>query len=115
MNIETLEAYWGIASEIKAIEKEINTLYGDHSSQSKESQTGRDVVKERLTSKQRQWSEVKLAIEEWLDTVGDAEIRAIVRWHYILGYNWKMTSLKVYGRGDYYIARKRIYRYFGKQ
>lgn len=72
-------------------------------------------MKEKLLSKQEEWSAAALSIEQWLNTVDDAEIRSIVRWHYILGLSWKRTAGKVYGRGDYYIARKKIYRFFGKE
>lgn len=106
MTIETLEAYRGIVSEIQALEAELDALFEDPEA---------DAMRATLAAKQERWKEAKRSIEVWLDTVTDAEVRSIARWHYIIGYNWKETAAKVYGRGDYYIARKRIKRYFGKE
>ena len=129
MTIETLEQYRGIVSEIKALELEIDSMYDVRKSPTGNEHTGASgpgdptgnaamriiALKEKLLTKQEQWSDAALAVEQWLETVDDPEIRSIVRWHYIIGTNWKKTSYKVYGRGDYYIARKKIYRFFGKE
>lgn len=129
MTIEELESYRGILSEMKALELEIDALYDPRKSPTGHEgaggsdpgdPTGRSAMriitlKEKLIAQQEQWSNTALTIESWLSTVDDPEIRSIVRWHYILGLSWKRTSLKVYGRGDYYVARKRIYRFFGKE
>lgn len=129
MTIEELEAYRGIISEMKALEMEIQALYDP-----RKSPTGHEGIggsepgdptgssamriislKEILAEQQEHWANAALDIETWLKTVDDSEIRSIVRWHYILGLSWKKTSYKVYGRNDYYLARKRIYRFFGKE
>ena len=129
MTIEELEAYRGIVSDIKALDADIKALYDSRKSPTGHEgiggsepgdPTGRSAMKiiemkEKLIAKQEEWIGVKLSIEQWLDTVEDSEIRSIVRWHYILGLNWKKTSYKVYGRSDYYLARKRINRFFGKE
>jgi hypothetical protein len=129
MTIEDLEKYRGTISEMKALELEIDALYDVRKSPTGHEgtgstgpgdPTGRNAMriielKEKLLTQQEKWSDTALTIESWLATVEDPEIRSIVRWHYILGLSWKRTSAKVYGRGDYYIARKRIYRFFGKE
>lgn len=131
MTIEELEQYRGILGEIKAVEAEINSLYdvrrspnGKQSSGSAGSRpsdpTGKAAIriielKEKLLTQQERWSDAAFSIETWLQSVDDLEIRAIVRWHYMLGLSWKRTSGKVYGKNDYYIARKRLYRFFGKE
>ena len=53
-------------------------------------------------------------IEEWLITCEDPEIVSIIRWHYLLGLNWKQTNMKVYGYPDYDRSRKKIVRFFRK-
>ena len=110
MDIEKLKSYRGIISEIEALETELCFL--EHSSQM--DQTGIKAIKERLTEKYEQMKNTKLEIETWLDNLGDAEIRSIVRWHYFLGYNWRETSNKVFGRCYRNLAGKRISRFFAK-
>lgn len=127
MTIETLEEYRGIVSEMKAIEMEIDALYDVRKSPTgRESfgasgpgdPTGRSAMKiiemkEKLLSKQEEWSAAVISIEQWLNTVDDAEIRSIIRWRYILGLSWKQTGKQVYGypyAGD--ACRMRIKRFF---
>lgn len=51
-------------------------------------------------------------IEKWLhDCVPDTEVSAITRWHFLLGYDWRHTNIKVFHRYDYQFARKVFYRY----
>ena len=129
MTIEELENYRGITSEMKALELEINALYDVRKSPTGHEGTGNSgpgdptgrsamriiELKEKLITQQERWSDTALTIETWLNTVDDPEIRSIVRWHYILGLSWKRTSAKVYGKNDYYLARKRLYRFFEKE
>ena len=128
MTIETLEQYRGIMSEIKALELEIEALYDVRKSPNgKESggyssipgdPTGRSAMriiqlKEQLLAQQERWSEAALKIEQWLQTVEDAEIRSIIRWRYILGLSWKQTGKRVYGdTGASDACRMRIKRFF---
>ena len=129
MTIETLDKYRGLVSEMKAMQLEIDTMYDVRKSPTGKASTGSSgpgdptgriamriiEKKEHLLAKQEEWSKAALEIEQWLATVDDPEICSIVRWHYLLGFSWKRTSAQVYGRSDYYLARKRIYRFFGKE
>lgn len=129
MTLETLEQYRGIVSEINAINLEIESMYDVRKSPTWKEHSGGSgpgdptghtamriiALKEKLLAKQEQWSDAALTVESWLETVDDPEIRSIVRWHYIIGLSWKQTSRRVYGRNDYYVARKRIVRFFGKE
>lgn len=133
MTIEELEEYRRngrfILSEIDALNLQIEHKYdtrkspaggdGTHGSTPGDptGRTAQDIIemKEELAALQNRWADIVRTIDQWLLTVDDPEIRSIVRWHYSLGYSWKRTSGKVYGRNDYYLARKRIHRFFGKE
>jgi hypothetical protein len=127
MNIETLEQYYGLASNIEAIEREIQVLYspirspiGSGSGQSEPGDpTERSamriiMLKEKLEQERTQMLELAEEIEEWLLTVRDTELVSIIRWHYILRLNWKQTNVKVYGYPDYNYSRQKVIRYFQK-
>lgn len=126
MTIEMLEQYRGITAEIKALELEINALYdvrkspnGQEASGSKTpgDPTGKAAMRiieltERKLALLTKWSDMSLAIEKWLETVNDAEVRSIIRWRYMLGCGWRTTAKKVYGDAYHSDAcRKRIKRF----
>lgn len=130
MTIETLEQYRGLIAEIKAMDAEINALYdvrkspngrepgatGSGPSAPTERAVARILeLKEKQRAKRDEWERAVHEIETWLNTVADADIRSIVRWHYVLGYSWKRTSREVFGAENYYRARKKLLRYFEKK
>lgn len=129
MTIEVLEEYYSIASNIDAIDEEIRTLYipvaspngkagGGHGSEPSnptEVSAMRIIkLKEILETERSRLYALAEEIETWLQSVDDGEIRSIIRWHYLLRCNWKVTNLKVYGYPDYYYSRKKIERFFKK-
>lgn len=129
MTIETLEQYRGLMAEIKSMDAEIKALYdvrkspngrepggtGSGPSAPTERAVARIMdLKDKQSRKRNEWEHAVREIEAWLDSVEDADIRSIVRWHYVLGYNWKRTSCEVFGTASYYRARKKILRYFEK-
>ena len=129
MTIETLEQHRGLIAEIKALNAEITALYDVRkspngrepggTSSGPSAPTERAVarileLKEKQNAKRNEWERAVKEIEQWLDTVEAADIRSIVRWHYVLGYNWKRTSREVFGNDSYYRARKKLLRYFEK-
>jgi hypothetical protein len=129
MTIDTLEQHRGLIAEIKALDAEILALYDVRKSPNGREPTGnasgpsapteRAVarileLKDKQRRKKDEWERAVKEIEKWLDTVADADIRSIVRWHYVLGYNWKRTSREVFGTDSYYRARKKLLRYFEK-
>lgn len=130
MTIETLEHRRGIMAEIKALDAEITALYdvrrSPNGKESSGNTSGPSSPTERAAMKiielrakrdaiLREWERSTAEIETWLETVTDADIRSIIRWHYVLGYTWKRTSREVYGTDSYYRARKKIIRYFEKK
>lgn len=130
MTIETLEGYRGIATGVEAIEMEIQTLYTPVSSPNGREMTGsfsgspsdptahaamRIIsLRERLSEERERMYATLEEIEAWLITCPDPEVVSIIRWHYLLGLNWKQTNMKVYGYPDYDRSRKKISRYFQK-
>ena len=130
MTIEQLEQYRGICSNIAAIKEELQAAYYPIASPTGKTEGGHGSVpgapteraafkamdlEERLTHRIAEQEGAAAEIESWLLTVADAEIESIVRWHYVIGLSWRQTTLKVYGYGDPYRTRKKIFRYFGKE
>lgn len=131
MTIETLEEYRGIASGVEAIEMEIQTLYNPISSPNGREMQGsfsgspsdptahaamRIIsLREKLDEERERMYATLENIERWLMTCEDPEIVSIIRWHYLLGLDWRQTNKKVYGYPDYWRARKKIVRFFEKK
>ena len=131
MTIETLEGYRGIASGVEAIEAEIATLYTPISSPNGREMQGsfsgspsdptahaamRIIsLREKLDEERERMYATLEDIERWLMTCEDPEIVSIIRWHYLLGLDWRQTNKKVYGYPDYWRSRKKIVRFFEKK
>ncbi|MBR2759654.1 MAG: hypothetical protein IKD66_00650 [Solobacterium sp.] len=131
MTIETLEEYRGIASGVEAIEMEIQTLYNPISSPNGREMQGsfsgspsdptahaamRIIsLREKLDEERERMYATLEDIERWLITCEDPEIVSIIRWHYLLGLDWRQTNKKVYGYPDYWRSRKKIVRFFEKK
>ena len=133
MTKEELEEYFTISSRITAIDEEIRTLYlpqinaggqnvgaGRVSARIPHSKTEEAAIRitqlrESLQAERQRLLDLAEKIERWLETVEDPEIEAIVRWHYLLRYNWRVTNIKVYGYPSYWYARQRIERFFEKK
>ena len=132
MTIEELEQYRALYLEIDAIAEQRDAMYNTYSSPSFSSVGSfnaephspveaalKKIQKlENLYNKKIKDLRTKAeTIEDWLYTVDDPFVRSCIRYHYLLGYTWKETSKRVYGykNGNYYNARKAVFRYFGKE
>lgn len=131
MTIELLEQYYFLSKNIEAIELDIRKLSkpigspnGRESIGSRSltpsdptAQTAMQIIalKERLQDETDRMIRLKIEIEDWLSGVDNAEIAAIVRWHYVHLKSWKITNLKVYGYPDYRYAKRKVERYFRKE
>lgn len=130
MTIDKLENYYGIASGLEAIEQEIATLYSPISSPNGRTDgsysttpgdpTARTAMRiiqlrEKLEHEHERLMELAEEIEQWLITVSDTEIVSIIRWHYLLRCNWRVTNLKVYGYPDYFYSRQKVIAYFKRE
>ncbi|MCR5449828.1 MAG: hypothetical protein K6F23_10560 [Solobacterium sp.] len=71
-----------------------------------------EIVSMELEKAIEDWLNDAEEIENWLpERVPDPEVQAIIRFHFLLGENWKNTNKKVYGCFDYNYSRQRFYRY----
>lgn len=126
MTIEELSSFRGLVAEQKQIKDQIRDLYrnirspynqsGVHSS-TPGNPTEAAALKIIELKQQAEDLQIRIAdeleqIELWLLTVEEAEVRAIVRAHYINGKTWKRTAAEVYGYADPAAPRMRIRRYF---
>ena len=129
MTIDKLEQYYGISSNIEAIEEEIQTLYNPVSSPNGRPMEGHSNtpsnpternamkivhLKEQCEAERERMYALLEEIEAWLLTVKDTEIVSIIRWKYLLRLDWKRVNMKVYGYPSYDYSRKRLRRYFDK-
>lgn len=126
MTIEKLEMYYGIASNVEAMEKELETLYVPVSSPNGHEGTGGCTpsnptersalriiaIREQINEEIDRMRELQEEIETWLTSISDKEIAAIVRWKYMHRLDWSRTNMKVYGYPSYDYSRKKLRRYF---
>ncbi len=111
MTIEDLEQSRGIRAEIRMLKQRIEELDelllpgmgtdGVHS-QNPSSPVENHVrqkleLEERLRSKLRELEREISVIDDWLQTVDDPQIRAIVQGRYIIGWGWRKVAREVYG------------------
>ena len=131
MTIEALEQYRGICSNISAIYAELTNAYYPYrspnaktepiinssvpSNPTQQAAFNALDLQERLEQRLEEQAIALKEIETWLLTLTDPEIESIIRWHYVIGLSWKETTEQIYGYGDPYRTRKKIFRYFGKE
>lgn len=131
ITLSDLENYKGLASELEALQQERQWAYFPVSSPNGREVLGQrgntpsdptsaalrklEKLDERIEKKREEVAERLEAILDWLDAVEDAELRAIIHWHYLQGLDWQKTNLKVYGYRSYQACRKRVMRYFGRE
>lgn len=125
MTIERLRAFRGIQREIEEIDREISLLYypiaSPRSSETHGTTPGDPTARAvSIIMKKQEDIEVLRArlaqelqdIEEWIDTLDDHELRAIIRAHYLLGDSWARCSQRVLNHRFSEAAKFRVYRYF---
>ena len=127
ITIEDLKSFRGLSSELKALQAEKEWLYYPvssptgkdefHSSTPSDPTASAvrkiDEMDERIGRMQETIAERLSNILTWLDSVPDAEIRAMIHWYYLIGEDWSKTCQKVYGYRSSQACRKRVMRYFG--
>lgn len=128
MTIEELESVRGMASEVQAIQNEIESLYTPICSPNGQSSGGRSntpsdpteravnrILEIRADLEKRiddYTAEIK-RVEEWVATLKDKNLAAIIRYHYISGYDWIKTGSLVNDSYSDSLCRKKVRRYFG--
>lgn len=128
MNIEELEQFRGMKAEVDMIQAEIDSLYNPVASPNGKTEPGHGSTpgnpteqaafrilerKRVLEQKQREMLARLAEVEQWLDTVKDAQMSALLRCYYILGNTWKQTSVRIYGYPCPQRAHQRVHRFFG--
>ena len=127
ITIEMLKQYSAMKAEQKQIEDQIRSLYlpitsihyGDivGGSSTPGDPTHNAVMrinelKQHLEELSNELSIKTREIEDWMQTLQDYELRAIIRAHYINGKTWAQTAKEVYGWADQDTPRKKVARYF---
>lgn len=112
MDFETLYAYGKIISNLKSIRAEREELQ-----QLEQDQIGGTISKLIGYLEEEEWKQavVLKEVEDWFTQLDDPEVAALLRWHYIIGYQWDEASKQVYGMSCSGRARKKISRYFGRE
>ena len=126
ITIEKLKAFRGIQKEMDEIKREIDTLYfpvsSPRSSESHSTSPGDPTasavhrimrLEERLTVLTERLADELEEIEEWLETLNDHELRAIIRAHYLLGDSWARCTQRILNYEFSDTAKDRVYRFFG--
>ena len=126
MTIERLRAFRGIQKEKDEIMREIDLLYypisspgsSDFHSTTPGDPTASTVAKimrrqERLKELTQELAEELDYIENWVESLDDHELRAIIRAHYLMGENWKRCTQRILNYRSSDAAKYRVYRYFG--
>lgn len=127
MTIDVLEQYRGLKSEADAMQAEIEALYspvaspngrteGGHGSTPSDptERTALRIIDRKHVLEQKRIEMLALldTIDAWIQTVDDAQVRALIRWYFINGLTWKATSVKVYGYPCPQRAYQRVRRFF---
>lgn len=129
ISIKELEAYRGLSAELGALEAMRRWAYYPVSSPNGHEsigQRGNEVsdptaqavrkladIDSKIDAKREELAVQLERILTWVDTIPDATIRAMIRWHYIQGLDWGKTCLKVYGYHNYHTCRSAVLRYMG--
>lgn len=127
MTIERLRAYRGIQKEKDEIMREIDLLYYPISSprfsESHGTQPGDPTAaaiakimarEERLNELTRELADELDYIEQWLETLDDHELRAIIRAHYLMGDSWARCTQRILSYEFSDTAKKRVYKFFNE-
>lgn len=130
MTIETLEQFRWLKVDVDMITAQIESFYDTRQSPNGRTDAGHGTLPgnptERavidriaplepiLDAKRKEMIKQLSQVEPWLETVKDAQIRALIRCYYILGKTWKVTSIKVYGYPCPQRASQKVRRFFEK-
>lgn len=133
MTIEELEKYRGIVADVKSLEIQLASSYYPVGSPNGRISVGtfnnepgdptRDAalramkIENDLSAMLAKQIDLLEHIAGWMSEIEqeDPELVAIIRLHYVCGLSWKQTNQKVYGYKSYYTARKKVFRYFGRE
>lgn len=129
ITINDLEAFRGLSAELEALESMRQWAYYPVSSPNGHESIGQrgnavsnpteqavhklEQIDERIATKREELAIQLERILNWIDTIPDPTIRAMIQWHYIQGLDWGRTCRKVYGYHNYHTCRSAVMRYMG--
>ena len=128
MTIERLRQFRGIQKEVIEVQREIDTLYFPISSPNGHTSMGSSMpgnpteravsrilaLQDKAEALTAQLADELEAIEAWLLTVENHELRAIIRAHYLLGDSWARCTQRILSYEYSDTAKMRVYRYFNR-
>lgn len=129
ITIKDLEAYRGMAAELESLEAMRMWTYFPVSSPNGHENIGQrgnsvsnpteqavlrlEEIDERISQKREELSVQLERILNWVDSIEDPTIRAMIQWHYLHGLDWGKTCRKVYGYHNYHTCRSAVLRFMG--
>lgn len=128
---EDLRLYLSRKHKLKVLEEELKAIY-ESSPKPKEVQGGKSSVRtpsdptadkarragemrDRIQRQAQELEDMTAAIEDFSTQIDDPIVGAIIRWHYIRGYSWAQTCMKVYGHPNGQAVRMAVNRWFKKR
>jgi hypothetical protein len=129
MTLERLKAFEGIQKEVDEIQRELDLLYfpitspngraGEGYNSTPGDPTASAVqrimrLEGKLIRRRDRLANELEAIENWLETLPDHELCAIIRAHYLLGDSWERCTQRILSYDNSDTAKLRVYRFFGR-
>lgn len=128
MTLEELRQIRGLKRNAEILEEEIAALYFPYTSPNAPKDGGQnpnrgsdptarafrriEQRKERLERVMTEYRARAEAVEDWILTLQDLDLAAIIRAHFILGKTWRDTAKIVYGYASRQTPRMKVERYF---
>ena len=126
MTIARLRSFRGIQKEIEEMQREIDSLYfpitSPRMSETHGTTPGDPTVsalfkiqrlQDRVARKRAELADELEVIEDWIESLEDHELRAIIRAHYLNGDPWQRCTQRILNYEFTDSAKFRVYRYFG--
>ena len=129
ITIEDLESFRGLSAELESLRMMREWNYFPVSSPNGREQIGQrgnevsdptasalhklEMIDEKIVVRQQEVADQLEKILNWLDTLTDQSIKAMIHWHYLQGLDWGRTCQKVYGYHNYHTCRNAVLRFMG--
>ena len=68
----------------------------------------------RLSARFERLADMLNEIDDFIDSLQDSQLRQIINYHYIKGYNWVKTARMIGGKNSVDAVKKRVYRFFSQ-
>lgn len=132
MTIQELNEFRVIRAEIRALDGQIKDLLilktsggnevgaGRVSARMPTSQTEQNAIKlselmEKLEREKERLLDFQIRVAAWMEEIDDPEVKAIVRFRYILGMSWRQVNWEMGNRLDRQFAYHKLRRYIERK